>query len=401
MDKTFVVKLAFRNLFLHKMRTVLTLVGIVIGISAVVFLISFGTGIQRLVTSQITNGDAFSLIDIGTGNSQITKLNNDIITKVKGITQIKQIETVTNLGGKAKIDSKVMDITVFGVSSPSYLDWSGKKIQYGQNLPAAGDNTKKAIINSAYVSFLTKGTAQSLIGQEITYDLILPKELSSTGEAQTFAGQKFTVVGIIKDTATPSLYSNIDNFSGASATAYSQLIARADNRNNVESIRKKIEAYGLKTDYVGDTVSQVQQFFNIFEIVLGSFGLIALIVALLGMFNTLTISLLERIKEVALMQIFGMSRKDVRNLFLVEALVLGAVGGLLGIGWGVFLGKLANFIFNIFATNAGGDKVSVFYYAPWLLIASLAGAIFVGFITGIYPASRASRVNPLDVLRYE
>ena len=401
MNKTFITKLALKNLFLHKMRTILTLIGIVIGISAVVFLISFGTGIQRQVTSQITSGDAFSLIDVGTGNSQIIKLSNDMVSKIKEISDIKQIETVTNFGGKAKSGDKVMDVAIFGVSSPTYLDWSGKKVQYGQNLPAGNDNTKKVVINSAYATFLTKSAPLSLVGQKINFDLILPKELSTTGEAKTFANQEFTISGVIKDTGTPSLYSNDANFSLAEANSYSQVIAKAGSRAQVDNIRKKIEAYGLKTDYVGDTVAQVQQFFNIFEIVLGGFGLIALIVALLGMFNTLTISLLERIKEVALMQIFGMSRKDVRNLFLVEALVLGATGGIIGITWGVILGKVANFVFNIFATNAGGDKVTVFYYAPWLLVSALAGAILVGFVTGIYPASRAAKVKPLDVLRYE
>ena len=401
MDRLFILKLAYRNLLLHKLRTILTLTGVIIGISAVVFLISFSTGIQRLVTAQISGANAYLLIDVGTGDSQVIKLDNTLIAKIKEISGIKQIETVTNFGGKAKNSDKSIDIAVFGVSSGTYLDWSGKKIQYGQNLSADQTNSTNALINTSYAAFLTNKKPESLIGQKVTFDLILPKELSPTGTDQAFTNKEFTITGIIKDDASPSLYSNAANFTYAGASASSQLEVLINNQGQADTIRTKIEAYGLKTDYTGDTVSQVQQFFNVFQLVLGSFGLIALIVALLGMFNTLTISLLERIKEVALMQIFGMGKRDVRNLFLTEAIFLGLIGGVIGIVWGVVLGKIANMILNHFAVRAGSDAVSVFYYAPWFLISVMASALLIGFITGIYPASRASRVKPLDILRYE
>lgn len=401
MDKIFILKLAFRNLWLHKLRTLLTLTGIIIGISAVVFLISFSMGIERLVTSQITQGDAFLLIDVGSGNSQVVKLNNDLAAKIKQIAGVTQLETVANFGGKAKIKNESKDITVFGVSSGTYLDWAGKKIHDGRNLGPVQNGSQEALINTAYASLLTKSDPKTLIGQEITFDFILLQELSPTGETKVFPDPKMTIVGVIKDDATPSLYSNNVNFTFAEADIYSQFKVMVKDRLDVSTIRGKIEAYGLKTEYAGDTVAQVEQFFNVFKIVLGGFGLIALIVALLGMFNTLTISLLERIKEVALMQIFGMDKKDVRNLFLTEALTLGCIGGGLGIIWGIALGKMANYILNILAVKAGGDAVSVFYFSPILLVGTMAGAILIGFVTGIYPAIRAASVKPLDVLRYE
>ncbi|MEI6498688.1 MAG: FtsX-like permease family protein [bacterium] len=401
MDKFFIVKLAFRNLWSHKLRTSLTLIGIVIGISAVVFLVSFSAGIQRLVTSQITNGDAYSLIDVGTGNSQVVKLNDDLLSKIHDIQGVKQIEATTNFGGKAKKDGQAMDIAVFGISSGTYLDWSGTKIRWGQNLKTEQQSANEVIINTSYAAFVTNEAPESLIGQKIIYDLVLPKELSPTGEAQIFPNIESTILGIIKNDASPSLYSDSSNFLNAGANGYSQLKVMIDNKDNISEIRQKIEAYGLKTEYAGDIVTQVQQFFNVFQIILGGFGLIALIVALLGMFNTLTISLLERIKEVALMEIFGMGKNDIRNLFLTEAISLGFVGGILGILWGIILGKTANYILNIFATRAGGNTVTIFYYAPLFLVGAMIAAILVGFLTGIYPAIRASKVKPLDVLRYE
>jgi len=397
MDKRFLLKLAIRNLVTHKMRTILTLVGIIIGISAVVFLISFGSGIQKLVTEQITGGDAFQLIDVGTGNSQVVKLNSETVSKISGISNIFSTEVITNLGAKAKKNDNTMDTALF-TTSANYLDWSGKKIRYGSNLSA---DKSKIVVNTSYLTFITNDKPETAIGKKVQFDVIVPKELAKSGEAKTYTDQEFEIAGVIKDDTSPSVYLNTAAASGWDLSSYSQAKVRISDQNKASTVRKQIEAYGLKTEYVGDTVNQVEQVFSIFKIVLGSFGFIALLVALLGMFNTLTISLLERIKEVALMKILGMNKRDVRNLFVAEAVALGFVGGIVGIVWGMALGKIANWILNIFATRAGGDAVSVFYYPMSLIGAIVLTAILVGFVTGIYPARRAARVNALDVLRYE
>jgi ABC-type antimicrobial peptide transport system permease subunit len=158
---------------------------------------------------------------------------------------------------------------------------------------------------------------------------------------------------------------------------------------------------GLKTQYVGDTVSQINQVFGIFRAVLAAFGVITLIVAILGMFNTLTISLLERIKEVALMKMLGMRRKDINSIFLTESVLLGLAGGIFGMLLGVLAGKIVNLILNHYARNMGGEAVTVFYSPVIFIVAIVAVSILVGFLTGIYPARRAVKVKALDVLRYE
>lgn len=398
MDKKFLIKLAIKNLFAHRLRTVLTLVGIVIGISAVVFLISFGSGIQKLVTEQITGGNAFQLIDVGTGNSQIVKLNSETVSKISGIADVTSTEIITNLGAKAKKGDNSMDTALFATSA-NYLDWSGKRIRYGRNLPK--DDTAKVVVNTPYLAFLTSEKPETVIGKKVTFDVIVPKELSKSGEVKTFTGREFEIVGIIKDDSSPSVFINIAATGGWELSDYSQAKVKISDRSKADTIRKQIEAYGLKTEYVGDTVNQVEQVFSIFKIILGSFGFIALLVALLGMFNTLTISLLERIKEVALMKILGMNKRDVRNLFITEAMALGLVGGAVGIIWGVIIGKITNTILNYFAVQAGGDAVSVFYYPLSLILIIVLTAVLVGFVTGIYPARRAEQVDALDILRYE
>ena len=119
------------------------------------------------------------------------------------------------------------------------------------------------------------------------------------------------------------------------------------------------------------------------------------------MFNTLTISLLERIKEIALMKMLGMRRRDINNIFLTESIILGLVGGVFGLLLGVLAGKVANIVFNNYAKSMGGEAVSVFYYPVALLACIVLGSFLVGVLTGLYPARRAVKVKSLDVLRYE
>lgn len=399
MDSKYLLKLAYKNLMAHRMRSILTLIGIVIGISAVVFLVAFGFGIQRLVTEQITGADAFQLIDIGTGNSKVVKLDLEMLGKVRSISGVQSVEMITNLAGKAKNNDSEMDVSFFATTG-NYLDWSGRKIRYGETI-TDDNNDRKVVVNNAYLDFLGDKQDEDYLGEKVYFSIVVPKELSSDGEPHTYDDQQYTISGIIREDAPPSVYTNMSNIASFDIPVYSQAKIRVTDRNKVDAIRKQAETYGLKTQYVGDTVNQVEQVFAIFKIILASFGLIALLVALLGMFNTLTVSLLERVREVALMKILGISRRDIQKLFISEALILGVIGGLIGVLWGMLTSFVVNSVLNYFAVQSGGDKVTVFYYPYWFIILIVFVAILIGFITGLYPARRARKVNALDILRYE
>ena len=138
-----------------------------------------------------------------------------------------------------------------------------------------------------------------------------------------------------------------------------------------------------------------------FRASLAAFGLIALVVAALGTFNTLTISLLERTREVGLFKALGMDNKSIYKLFISEALIIGVLGGVIGLIIGGSLAEFINWILKMLAMRAGAEPLNVFV-TPWsfaLLVATFS--VLVGFLTGWYPARRAVKINPLDALRYE
>lgn len=396
MDKMYIIKFAFRNLFSHRLRTYLTLAGILIGISAIVFLVSFAFGIEKLVTSEITGGDAFKLIDVGTGNSQVVKLDDAAINSIRSLPEASSVETTINLAGKAKEGEATMDVAFFA-SSPRYIQWSGYKPRQG--VTYSENNPREIMVNTSYLDFLKINNPADAIGRKVVFDLIIPKELND-GETMSVDDREYEIVGVIENANSPSVYSSITAFS-SEINSFSQAKVEIKNRDKVLELRKQIEGLGFKTQYVGDTVSQIEQIFNVFKIILGSFGLIALIVASLGMFNTLTISLLERMKEVALLKILGTQRRDIGLLFMVEAIIFGAIGGVLGILLGAASGQVFNYFLNQYAMRSGGDPVTIFYYPAWFIISILTFSLLVGLLTGLYPARRAAKVNSLDVIRYE
>jgi len=400
MRKTYLLKLASRNLLTHKLRAVLTLMGIVIGVSSIVFLISFGAGIQQAVTERISGEDAFKMIDVGTGNSQVVKFNQELVDKITRIPGVSQVERNISLAGRMKIADNSVDIALFG-TTPTYLEWLGKRVRYGFTLPDQSATDRAIVINTALLDFINKDNPDKVLNTPVTIDLVIPKELTNNGEPFLQSGQTFTVVGVIKDDAPPTAFVNNANLDTANILYFSQVKLMVEQDEQVDAVRKQIEAMGLKTQYLGDVVAQVQQVFNVFKVVLGSVGVVALFIALLGMFNTLTISLLERTKEVALMKILGMVRKDIRQLFIVEALLLGLVGGVIGVVWGKVLTDVTNAVFNHFSTRSGGEAVQLFYTSPVLIIAAIVTSLLVGLATGMYPAFRAANVKELDALRYE
>jgi putative ABC transport system permease protein len=136
-------------------------------------------------------------------------------------------------------------------------------------------------------------------------------------------------------------------------------------------------------------------------VILAGFGLITLLVSLLSMFNTLTISLMERTKEVALMKIMGMRKINVRGIFLTESIILGISGGVVGILFGLICSEAVNLVLAKLAIKAGGETVSVFYYPLGLVVCIFAVSFILGVVTGLYPARRAAKIDSLEALRYE
>lgn len=211
----------------------------------------------------------------------------------------------------------------------------------------------------------------------------------------------YTIVGVIPEDKSPIFYVPFVDLRGLGVSFYSQAKVTATSQEVLADVRKQIEGMGYVTTSVADTVSQINAFFASARIILGLLGMVALGVAALGMFNTLTVSLLERTREVGLMKAIGMKSIEVQELFLTESMVMAFFGGILGLFVGFIAGKALGAGLSLLALFQGAGTVDVSYIPPSFVIAILIFSLVVGIVTGIYPARRATSISALNALRYE
>jgi putative ABC transport system permease protein len=396
--------LAWKNLWLHRLRALLTISGVTLGVGAIVFLVSIGFGLERLVTSQVANFDAFTTVDVPAANLKTGKINDQAIERLQGIPHIERVDEVVDLAGRARLDSQKSTTETVAVGVDSHY-FSLAQIGLRDGRVYGEKATKEVVINESLAGLLGFSEKPgAALGKHLVLDLIIPEDLRARDQAEgplVKTGIPFTVVGIATGADSPTLFLPLAAAEAQGAIHRTSLKIKVDRRESVPQVRKSIENAGFSTEYIGDTVDQIAQVFSLFRVILGAFGLIALLVAALGTFNTLTISLMERIREVGLFKTLGMRQRDIFRLFLAESVTIGAIGGLLGLIGASLTGWVINALLHALATQSGADVVSI-YYTPWpFILASAVGSLVVGFITGFYPAHRAIKMNALDVLRYQ
>jgi putative ABC transport system permease protein len=386
------------------MRSILTVGGVGIGIGAIVFLVSLGFGLEQLVTNQVANFEAFSIIDIPSANVKSGKIDAAALDKIRAIGHVQDIERIIDLAGRVRIgEQNSTTETVVVAVETTYFDVADVIMTHGK-LYQPGSKTD-TVISTALANLLGyEGKTQEILNQRISLDLIISKELREKDETDgpvVKEGIALTVVGVSNETDSPTLYLSIPLVESYGVVNTTSLKVHVDDQESVPTVRKQIENLGFFTEHVGDTVNQITQVFGILRLILGGFGAIALIVAAIGAFNTLTISLIERIREVSLLKMLGMKRYDIFRLFITESLTIGMLGGIAGAMFGTGVGFVANQLITRLAERSGADPVTIFVTPPMLIIIIAGGSIVVGFFTGFYPSYRAIKTNPLDALRYE
>jgi len=184
-------------------------------------------------------------------------------------------------------------------------------------------------------------------------------------------------------------------------TTYPSLSVRAKSPSQVEALEASIKNLGFNAFSLLDASKSLRTFFSVFDLLLGIFGSLALAVATLGIVNTLVMAILERRREIGVLKALGAADSDVQQLFFVEAGVMGFLGGILGVAFGWLLGRAITFGTNLYLKRQNLNPIELSSVPWWLVIAALAFAILVSLAAGLYPASRAAKLNPVDALRYE
>lgn len=390
-----ILRISFSTFANNKMRTILTILGVSIGISTIVFLVSIGYGLQQITIGEIKSIKALTTYSVTTGNSSILALNDKAVEDFKKITNVVSANPLISMSGQISYDGKKTDILVNDASA-EYVDLESPKLVAGSNY--TGDNDNKIIVTSIVASAFNM-KSEELLNKEATITFYIPNPADA--KAPIMQEKKLQVSGIIKDDTASYIYLPSGIVPLPANSAYSAVKVKVDTDKHMAAVKDTLTKAGYKTSSIGERISEMNRIFNIAQIVLLVFGAIALMVASIGMFNTLTISLLERTKDIGIMKALGATDSSVYSIFLAESVIISLGGGMCGIIIAMVLGYLANLFVSMLAIRAGGESVMIFQ-PPILFVAIIfAFSLLVGVLTGLYPARRASHINPLDALRYE
>lgn len=386
--------LAYRNLLSKRLRTGLTLAGVVIGIGAIFFLLSFGIGLQKIVNDEIVGNQSIKSVDVASPNSQLLSLNIDSLNKFSQLAHVESAGGSFQLPGILQANGAEIDAVSYAVDQ-SYLTISNLSPTHGRLLNA--EDNRHVVLNSSALESLGISDPEEAIGQEVF--LTVPIK---SGTINTSVEDDFEIVGIIGSGSGSEVFLPSHLVSSAGLTSFTQVKLVVDENENVEGVRNQIESQGFETQSPIDTITEINQVFKYFNFILVGFGAIGMIVAILGMFNTLTISLLERTKEIGLMIALGARSRDMNRLFVLEATILSLVGAVVGIALSIILGFIINLVMNFYAKGRGvTDSFSVFSNPWWLIAGMIVFMVFVGLIVVFFPARRAEHISPIEALRRE
>jgi putative ABC transport system permease protein len=187
---------------------------------------------------------------------------------------------------------------------------------------------------------------------------------------------------------------------GQLGQGYHTVIVRTKSPGDVVRVERKVKAMGFATLSVMDRMKEMQKFFVFMEILLSAVGTVALVVAGLGILNTLTMTVIERYQEIGIYKSIGASHGDIRWLFLVEAAAVGFLGGVGGLMLARVVSWILGWAFNTYAARQGVDgPEAVFIFPLWLLVGAVVYSIVISIVSGLYPASKAANIDPIQALR--
>lgn len=340
--------------------------------------------------SECENGQYVVLRD--TDNSQVQR--SGYVAEI-GMTVSSNDQSAKVLGVTSSESNGSLPVIEMASESAGVADQEVEKV-------SVDSKEKKEIVVNQSVLQLLNITEDEAVGKELNLSLVVVGELLEDSSVRIeSAPLNYKIVGVIPDEGTPIIYVPFLDVRSLGVNRYSQLKVISKDNASLREIRTTIESAGYGTVSVSDTVVQIDSLFSNFRLILSILGLVALSVAALGMFNTLTVSLLERTREVGLMKAMGLKSDEVKALFLTESMIMGLYGGILGLLLGIGFGKALSLILSALSVVKGVGFVDVSYVPISFVVFVIFLSILVGISTGYYPAKRATEISALNALRYE
>ncbi|MGN0906503.1 MAG: ABC transporter permease [Bullifex sp.] len=388
------IKIALTSMVHNKLRTLLSLLGIIIGVAAVVAILNLGQSATASITTSMNIGGIDLVTVYPAGNSRNTNVfdtqfGEDLMVNVSGIeTVLPTYSSSTRIRSGQEIKS----VSIQGITS-NYFSVMNAELLYGDYFSALDNINRRQVV---------------VIGKTLADDLF-PAGNAVGSYISVFRGQskRYQIVGVLDEkdamlgaSFNETVFMPINTFDQRfmNMTHVSSYVCKVNEGQNATEVSKRIESYLDKlvgSDYystfsAASLVEMADQVTGTFTSFLAAIAAISLVVGGIGIMNIMLVSVAERTREIGIRKALGASPKVIRGQFLVEAITLTVLGGLIGIGLGIFLSYA---IINV----VGWDL----YFSYSAIAISLGFSMFVGIFFGWYPAAKASKLDPIEALSYE
>lgn len=413
---------ATQNLGRRKVRTVLTSVGVFVGIITIVTMVSLGIGIQKQITDTI---QALGLDTVFAGPRTSTPpgasnpnarlrpevpLNQAALDKIKGIAGVTTLEAVLSLPASPEmtlaLDGKSFPLTVRDYNPQDRIFSSQDEMLVGQPMLYTPD-VRGLVLNDRLLKSqgFTDLQMAGLVGKEAVITVAAPR-----GDKQQF---RTTVRGIVKTvTRAGADLGNADKLDIKAwwfndpkildTDGYSAVVVHTGSLNDASRVSKAVSDLGFRSATLQTLLDQANRIFAILQVMLSSVGLLALLVASIGIANTMIMAIYERTREIGTLKAIGSSNGDVLRIFMLEAGLIGLFGGIVGVFCGWLLGLGLNRVILDYLKREQIPIDAPFFVVTWDLVAeALLFSTLIGILAGLYPAFRAARLDPLAALRHE
>ncbi|ACF13868.1 protein of unknown function DUF214 [Chloroherpeton thalassium ATCC 35110] len=448
---------SLQNLFRSKLRTLLTTLGVAIGTGALVAMVSYGVGLQKTFSDEFSDLELFSSVRITSSRIDLDNifsfskrtvrntnehvdmnfvvLTDSIVqavrTKVDSLYPGTLVYPETVFPAKVRMDTLQTAVMIEALPA-NIRQYAGyNKIKYGRFFES--DSADQVVISEILLKRIGFEKPEAAINKTLTVSTISldPNKIMAYAMSPlSFMGglplkeeqHKLKIAGVLSEDIQKlssgfrmiipietskkmrrlNFMSTVDLLkSSKQKGGYSAIIVRAKNQPQAEELKHVISEMGLNPLSFTDQFNQFKKLFLVFDLALAIIGMIALVVATLGITNTMIMSIMERYREIGIMKAVGASDADVRKIFFVESAVIGFMGGILGIISGKLVTVAINRLANIYVVKQAGTELVFFYFPFWLISSALFFAVMISLLAGMYPANRAARIEPVEALRYQ